>query len=104
MKYTPETTELLVKLYQAKTPTLEISQQLNLPERSVIAKLASLGIYQKKEYRNKNGETPVKKEWYIERLATLLDQNIELLESLEKVNKRVLHLLVEALEPDPKLK
>ncbi len=102
MKYTPETTQRLLELYQSGTPVPEIAQVLEVPERSVIAKLSSLGVYRKKEYLNKNGEPPVKKEWYIERLATLLDQNIELLESLEKVNKRVLHLLVEALETDPK--
>ena len=103
MKYTPETTKQLLDLYNGGATVDAIAKLLEVPERSVIAKLSSLGAYKKKEYLNKNGEPPVKKEWYIERLSILLDQNIELLESLEKVNKRVLQLLVKALESDPKL-
>lgn len=64
-----------------------------MPERSVIAKLASLGIYKKKEYRTKRGEVPVPKAEYIEKLAKLLDTDSEFLESLEKVNKSVLALI-----------
>lgn len=102
MKYTPEITQQLLDRYKAGETVPELAKWLEVPDRSVIAKLSSLGAYKKKEYLNKNGEPPIKKEWYIERLAELLDQNIELLESLEKVNKRVLQLLVKALESDPK--
>lgn len=98
VKYTPEVTAQLVHMYQTGVPLEQIAQELNLGERSMIAKLSSLGVYKKKEYLNKRGEVPVRKEWYIERLAQLLDENIELLESLEKVNKRVLDLLVKHLE------
>lgn len=98
MKYTKETSDKMVLDYQSGTTVKQIAEQLNVPERSVIAKLSSLGVYRKKCYTNKNGEVPVKKEYYIERLATLLDENIELLESLEKVNKRVLVLIVDKLE------
>lgn len=98
MKYTKETSDKMVLDYQSGITVKQIAEQLNVPERSVIAKLSSLGVYKKKCYTNKNGEVPVKKEYYIERLATLLDENIELLESLEKVNKRVLVLIVDKLE------
>lgn len=98
MRYTKETTEQMVADYQSGTTAEQIAENLNVPPRSVIAKLSSLGVYRKKCYTNKNGEVPVKKEFYIERLATLLDENIELLESLEKVNKRVLVLIVDKLE------
>ena len=64
-----------------------------VPDRSVIAKLSSLGIYKKKEYLTKRGEIPIKKEEYIEKIAALLDVNAEFLESLEKVNKAVLALI-----------
>ena len=97
MKYTPEVTTKLVADYQQGVSAEELAAQLDVPTRSVIAKLASLGVYQKKTYVNKRGETPIKKEEYIDRLAVLLNVNIDRLESLEKVNKNVLKLLEDAL-------
>lgn len=108
MKYTKEISDKLASDYLAGVTTLELSEQLSteysetVPERSVIAKLASLGVYKKKEYLTKRGELPVKKEEYIERIAKLLDVNAEILESLEKVNKNVLALIERKLTPDPK--
>lgn len=96
-KYTPEITASLVEKYTAGVPIEELSAQLGVPDRSIIAKLASIGVYKKKEYVNKRGEPPVKKEEYIERLAKLLDVPIDRLESLEKVNKSVLKLLEDRL-------
>ena len=98
MKYDKETTDLLVKLYNDGQEPSDIAATIDVPLRSVIAKLSSLGIYRKKQYLNKRGELPVKKEEYIERIAKLLDVNFEILESLEKVNKSVLILLEKALE------
>ena len=97
MKYTPEVTTKLVADYQQGVSTEELAAQLDVPVRSVIAKLSSLGVYQKKSYLNKRGETPIKKEEYIDRLAVLLNVSIDRLESLEKVNKNVLKLLEDAL-------
>jgi hypothetical protein len=92
MKYDKETTDKLINLYKSGIPVSEISTQFDVPERSVIAKLSSLGVYQRKEYKNKRGETPIKKEEYIERIAKL-----DLLESLEKANKNVLALIEKSL-------
>lgn len=100
MKYDNETTLKLIKDYQADVPVSQLASELGVPERSVIAKLSSLGVYKRKEYLTKQGEKPVKKEQYVERIAKLLGQNVEILESLEKVNKNVLKLLEEALKPD----
>lgn len=97
VKYTPEQTQRLVEQYQAGVQVAELATQLAVPERSVIAKLSSLGIYQKKQYVSKTGEPPVKKERYIEQLAEVLNTDIMLLESLEKCNKRVLVLLLDRL-------
>lgn len=109
MKYTPELTSQLVQAYKAgNTPealsalfTLQLGEEV--PTRSIIAKLSSLGVYKKKEYLTKRGETPIKKEEYIERIAALLDVNAEILESLEKVNKSVLQLIERKLltVPEP---
>lgn len=100
MKYTKEMTDKLLEDYKTGVTTHEIALELDVPERSVIAKLSALGVYRKKEYRNKRGEVPIKKEQYIERIAELLNVNIDILESLEKCNKNVLKLLEDALKRD----
>jgi hypothetical protein len=97
MKYTQETTDRLKSDYLAGILVPALAEGLGVPERSVIAKLSSLGVYRKKEYLTKRGELPVKKEEYIERIAVLLDVNSDMLESLEKVNKSVLALLEKKL-------
>ena len=101
MKYTKEIIDRMVQDYQAQVPVATIAAELELPERSIIAKLSSLGVYQKKTYVNKRGEIPVKKSEHIERISVLLDCDLELLESLEKVNKVVLKLIENRLS-DPK--
>lgn len=93
MKYTPEITDKISKDYQAGKSVKDIAAEFDVPERSIIAKLSSLGIYQKKQYLNKRGEVPVSKQVYIDRIAKLLDINAELLESMEKVTKNALILL-----------
>ena len=93
MKYTKEITDRLVTDYQAGTSIDELARNLDVPARSIIAKLSSLGVYQRRQYLNKRGEVPVKKSEYIERIGQLLNMNLELLESLEKVNKGVLQVI-----------
>ena len=99
MKYTKEVTDRLIQDYTAGREIRALAAELEVPERSVIAKLSSLGVYKKREYLNKRGEVPRKKSEYIERIAELLDINLELLESLEKVNKNILALLEQRLDP-----
>jgi hypothetical protein len=101
MKYTKEITDKIVKDYQANIAVKNIAEQLRVPERSIIAKLSSMGIYQKQQYLNKRGEVPRKKYEMIENLAQLLGVPSDQLESLEKVNKHVLILLERRLT-DPK--
>jgi hypothetical protein len=101
MKYTKEICDHMVAKYAAGIGVPELALELDVPERSIIAKLSSLGVYQKKSYVNKRGEIPVKKSEHIERIAVLLNTNLELLESLEKVNKTVLVMIERALK-DPK--
>lgn len=105
MKYTNESTKKLIADYQAGVTVPQLAAELQVPERSIIAKLSSLGVYQKKQYLNKRGEVPTKKAEHIERIAQLLEVNLELLESLEKVNKQVLIMIERNLvtKSDPKL-
>ena len=114
MKYTPELTKQITEWYvgtKATETTAEVKgltvpeictllepEHGEVPERSIIAKLSSVGVYKKKEYVTKRGEIPIKKEEYIERISVLLDVNQEMLESLEKVNKNVLALLESRLQ------
>ena len=102
MKYSKEVTDRLVQDYQAGTPVEKLAQELQVPSRSIIAKLSSLGVYKRKQYVNKRGEPPRKKSEYIENIARLLNLDLELCESLEKVNKIVLGAIEDRLS-DPKL-
>jgi Zn-dependent peptidase ImmA (M78 family) len=97
IKYTPDLVQKITAAKNLGATIPEIAAQFSIPERSVIAKLSSLGLYQRKEYVNKQGEKPIKKEEYVERIAKLLGKDVELLESLEKVNKNVLKMLEDAL-------
>ena len=101
MKYTKEITDRIVEQYKSGQTAKQIAETLGVADRSIIAKLSSLGVYQKKVYTNKRGEVPVKKYEMIERLAQLLEVPSDQLESLEKVNKNVLKLLETRLS-DPK--
>ncbi len=102
LKYTKEITDKLIADYEAGIPVDEIAAALETPTRSVIAKLASLGVYKKKAYVNKLGDVPIKKEKYVEALSTSLEIDYELCESLEKVTKHVLIALCKKLELDIK--
>lgn len=102
MKYTKELTDRIVSDYKAGIEIQTIAKTLGVPDRSIIAKLSSLGVYQKKTYLNKRGEVPVKKYQMIEELAEILGVPSDQLESLEKVNKSVLILLKQRLlDPKP---
>jgi Zn-dependent peptidase ImmA (M78 family) len=97
VKYTKEISDSIVQQYAQGADVKTIADSLGVPDRSIIAKLSSLGVYQKRVYTNKRGEVPVKKWEHIEHLAQLLDVNSDQLESLEKVNKSVLVLLTKRL-------
>lgn len=102
MKYTKEITEQLIEDYTTNNlPVEEIALSLDIPKRSVIAKLSSLGVYKKKNYTDKTGKPPVRKSSYIEILSEKIRVPIEQLDSLEKVNKRILEILNDLI-PDPK--
>ena len=74
-----------------------LASEYNIPKASIVAKLASLGIYKRRPYLNKWGESPKKKSEYIERIAEILEVPKESISSLEKVNKNVLRLIEEEL-------
>lgn len=93
IKYTPEIIANISRIYSGD-PGLEtvalLATQYDVSPRSIISKLSSLGIYKKKAYLNKRGEPPVKKEVYIDGIASMLGIEPQLLESCEKVTKQAL--------------
>ena len=67
MKYDNEATKTLIERYSVQGASVaELALEFDVPERSIIAKLSSLGIYKRKEYLDKQGNPPMKKEEYIE--------------------------------------
>jgi len=105
MKYNQEITELVRQMYvDQKIPTATIALELGarmkeeVPERSIISKLSALGVYKRKEYVTKQGHPPIRKSEYIEKIAQILEKDLDLLESLEKVNKNVLIMIIDALD------
>lgn len=98
MKYTTEIVEKLIADYESGKDAKTLADELGVAERSVIAKLSSLGVYKRKTYVNKRGEVPLKKEHYIERIAALLEIDVCLMESLEKATKSALVLMEKQIQ------
>ena len=48
MKYNKELTDTIVKQYKSGQTAKQIAEGLGVADRSIIAKLSSLGVYQKK--------------------------------------------------------
>jgi hypothetical protein len=99
--YTPEVITEISAIYTAN-PGLDtvatLAKKLDVSPRSIISKLSSLGIYKKKEYLNKRGEPPIKKEIYIDGIAEMLGIEPQLLESMEKVTKIGLTQIYEGIK------
>lgn len=97
--YTPEVTAMITERYKADNSCVpQLAAELGVNKRSVIAKLASLGIYNKPPYLTKRGTLPVPKAKYIESLSEMLDIDISILDSLEKVTKQALVLMEERIK------
>jgi hypothetical protein len=96
--YTKEVCDLLSSQYLSGVSPETLAEGLDVPVKSVIAKLSSMGVYKKKTYTNKLGEVPVRKSEYIDRIGVHIDMSPDMLDSLEKVNKVVLVRLVEVLD------
>jgi hypothetical protein len=95
--YSAETTAKLALAYAENKDTDSLAVQFGKSSRSIIAKLSRMGIYVKPEYTTKTGDTPISKEEIVANIATLIDANVETLESLEKANKTALQTIYDAL-------
>lgn len=102
MKYSESEEKLMCKTYtDAENKDEAVSQlieQLGRSKASVIAKLTSMGVYQKKKvYEPKSGI--IKKEM-IHRIALAIDAEPEYLQGLEKSAKPSLEYLMNRLEAE----
>lgn len=66
--------------------------------KSVVAKLSRMGVYQKKEYKTKTGETVVKKDSLADKLAEICGLTEAEATSLEKANKTCLAKIIAKLD------
>lgn len=96
--YTKEEESYLLEAYSgAEDKQLvidELASQLSKSRRSIIGKLSRLGIYEKKVYLTKRGESPVTKLELVHQLADKLSLKVEKLEGLEKAPKEVLKYML----------
>lgn len=101
VNYTAEQTAALVQGYLAGEPVAGLAAAFGKTTRSVIAKLSREGVYVKKEYTNKNGEKPIKKDETAEKIGAACGLSEGEIDSLTKANKSALLKILKTLELDP---
>jgi Tfp pilus assembly protein PilP len=65
--------------------------------RSIVAKLSREKVYVAKEYKTKNGESPVKKDVTADAIGKILNLSENDIDSLTKANKSALRAIFAAL-------
>lgn len=95
VNYTPEQTQKVVQDYQSGVSVESIAQELGKSVRSIVAKLSREGVYQKKTYTTKTGDTPVSKEDLADKIASLVGLSEPETDSLTKCNKTALQKILE---------
>ena len=95
--YTDEQTAQAKADYAAGMTAEAIGAKLGKTGRSIIAKLVKEGVYIKKEYKNKNGEKPVKKDAHADAIGAILRLSEGEIDSLTKANKTALEKIFAAL-------
>lgn len=97
VNYTPEQTAQIVNAYKNGDTVESIADALGKSVRSIVAKLSREGVYQKKVYKTKTGETVVKKDAHAEAIGAILKLAENDVDSLTKANKSALKAIFEAL-------
>lgn len=97
VNYTPEQTAQVIADYQAGVAVESIAAAMGKSVRSIVAKLSREGVYQKKTYVTKNGETVVKKDAHADAIGAILNLPENDVESLTKANKAALKAIFAAL-------
>jgi len=97
VNYTPEQTAELIAGYAEGISTADLAEKFGKTVRSIVAKLSREGVYKAKEYTNKNGEKPVKKDAHADAIGAILGLAENEIESLTKANKTALEKIFNAL-------
>lgn len=98
VNYTPEQTAVLVSRYVDEKVTVEqLALEFGKSVRSIVAKLSREGVYEKKVYKTKNGETVQKKDAVADAIGAILRMSESEIESLTKANKTALAKIFSAL-------
>ena len=97
VNYTPEQTQAIINDYQNGVSVEVIAENLGKTVRSIVAKLSREKVYIKKEYKTKNGLSPIKKDVHADAIGAILRLPENDIESLTKANKNALKAIFEAL-------
>ena len=97
VNYTPEQTARIIADYQSGLSVEIIAENVGKTVRSIVAKLSREKVYIKKEYKTKNGLSPVKKDIHADAIGAILRLPENDIESLTKANKNALKVIFEAL-------
>lgn len=89
IKYTPQQEQELAQLYQTGVSVKDIAERLGKSERSVIAKLARMGVYQS----TKHSTVKRTKGDLVEEISAVLGLESGTLDSLAKAEKLALETL-----------
>ena len=87
INYTPEQTAQIIADYQAGLSVEIIAENLGKTVRSIVAKLSREKVYIAKEYKTKNGLSPIKKDVHADFIGEALGLTESDTESLTKANK-----------------
>lgn len=97
VNYTAEQTAKIVADYTAGVTVEALAAELGKSVRSIVAKLSREGVYKKKEYKTKTGETVVKKDAHADAIGAILRLSENDTDSLTKANKAALKAIFDAL-------
>ncbi len=93
--YTPEQTAQLVEQYNSGITVESLAETFGKSVRSIVAKLSREGVYKKKEYVTKTGESPVAKDTLADKIGVLCGLSEPETESLTKANKTALQKILQ---------
>lgn len=89
--YTEKETEKLLDIYDGTPESVELCMQvLERSKKSIVGKLAKLGVYQKQEYKTKTGEDPETKVQIVSDIENFFELEAGSFAGLEKSPKLVL--------------
>lgn len=91
--YTEKETNKMIDIY-TENPCLEVVSKLsimfNRPKKSIISKLVKEGVYIRKRYLSKTGETPITKLQVVRTIEDALDVKLPELDKAPKVTLKIL--------------